>query len=111
MLNNKAINNLESLVENLLKFKQPTDKLLSDFFKENRNLDSKTKQIVANTIYAIVRNFYTIQNSIDKLNILNIIGFVWLNYLNLDISTYNLKKIDYTHIAKFPIRKNFEKTL
>jgi 16S rRNA (cytosine967-C5)-methyltransferase len=61
---NKLIN---SLLAEVLKFKSPIDKLLSECFRSNRQLGSAERAIVAETIYSHVREMELPQWIYDKL--------------------------------------------
>ncbi len=61
---NKLIN---TLLNEVLKFKSPTDKLLSEFFRRNRQLNSKERETVAETVYSTVRNMELPQWIYNKL--------------------------------------------
>ncbi|MCC2624812.1 MAG: SAM-dependent methyltransferase [Burkholderiales bacterium] len=61
---NKLIN---TLLNEVLKFKSPTDKLLSEFFRHNRQLKSNERETVAETVYSTIRNMELPQWIYDKL--------------------------------------------
>jgi len=58
---------IDSLLTEVLKFKSPTDKLLSEFFRNHRQLSSEQRGIVAETIYSTLRNMELPQWIYDKL--------------------------------------------
>lgn len=71
-MKNSADINLNKLIDHLLddvlKFKSPTDKLLSNFFRNQRQLGSLERAKVAETIYSTLRNMAVPQWIYDKLN-------------------------------------------
>ncbi|MFN7094272.1 MAG: hypothetical protein ACK4M7_02810, partial [Burkholderiales bacterium] len=84
MLNNKLVNLLRELVKELLRFNQPTDKLLSNFFREHKKLSNLERYLIAETVYSLLRNYYKITSLIDKQDILNLLATVWVKILKLD---------------------------
>lgn len=55
------------LLTEALKFKSPTDRLLSDFFRTHKQLNSEQRSITAETIYSTIRNMELPQWIYDKL--------------------------------------------
>jgi 16S rRNA (cytosine967-C5)-methyltransferase len=93
-MNNKGlIINLKTLIIEVLKFERPTDKILSYYFKNNTKIGSQDRHIIAETIYAILRNYFKLKNLINKKNYDTLILYIWQNILQLD-NTYisNLNK-------------------
>jgi len=84
MLNNKFLSILKQLVLEVLTFKYPTDKVLTNFFRDNKKLDAEERHIVAETVYGLLRNYYKITTIINKKNTLDLIGIVWLKILKLE---------------------------
>jgi 16S rRNA (cytosine967-C5)-methyltransferase len=97
-LNNKLVNSLVPLIKEALKFNAPLDKLLSTFFRENRSLGAKERSIVAETIYALVRNYYKlrVESLLDQPRTL--IGLIWLHILKLNLN--ELDSISYLDMAR-----------
>jgi 16S rRNA (cytosine967-C5)-methyltransferase len=58
---------IDNLLKEVLKFKSPTDKLLSEFFRNSRHLQPKERRVVAETIYSTVRNMELPKWIYDKL--------------------------------------------
>lgn len=56
------------LLQAALKFNVPTDKLLSEFFRNNRQLGSKQRTVVAEAIYSTIRNMELPQWIYTKLS-------------------------------------------
>ena len=81
-------------------FKQPADGLLSNFFRENRKLGVNDRNVVAETIYTILRNYNKLSKVINPKNSFTLIGYVWLKLLGVnrqqlrDLKTINLGEID-----------------
>lgn len=81
-------------------FKQPADGLLSNFFRENRKLGVNDRNAVAETIYAILRNYNKLSKVVNPKNSFTLIGYVWLKILGVnrqqlrDLKTINLGEID-----------------
>lgn len=81
-------------------FKQPADGLLSNFFRENRKLGVNDRNAVAETIYAILRNYNKLSKVVNPKNSFTLIGYVWLKLLGInrqqlrDLKTINLGEID-----------------
>ncbi|MDQ5921248.1 MAG: rRNA (cytosine967-C5)-methyltransferase [Pseudomonadota bacterium] len=126
-IDNKLLYLFIPLIRELLKFNYPTDKLLSNFFRENKKLTSKQRELIAETSYAILRNYYkltqpafyqattndnnrntsdnqshnTNHDNILQHNIPDIIGLTWLNILNIPSAQLsNLKLIDSQRLSK-----------
>jgi 16S rRNA (cytosine967-C5)-methyltransferase len=67
-LQNNNLNKLtNSLLDEVLKFKSPTDKLLSEFYRSHRQLSSTDRAIVAETIYSTLREMELPQWIYDRL--------------------------------------------
>ncbi|RTL12170.1 MAG: RsmB/NOP family class I SAM-dependent RNA methyltransferase [Neisseriaceae bacterium] len=81
-------------------FKQPADGLLSNFFRENRKLGVNDRNAIAETIYAILRNYNKLSKVVNPKNSFTLIGYVWLKILGVnrqqlrDLKTINLGEID-----------------
>ena len=110
MPDNKFIHLINPLVRKLLKFDSPTDKLLADFFRENKKLTTTERNLVADTVYTILRNYYKL-NHIANDHIPNIIGLTWLKLLNIDpsiLSKINLLDLDYLNSLEFDPKDTLE---
>lgn len=66
MINNLLFKQLVDLAETVLTFNQPADKILSNFFRNQRNLQSSERFIVAETIYSMLRNYFKLSDAISK---------------------------------------------
>lgn len=81
-------------VENLIKISSeicrivfnssyPSDKLLSDFFREKKHIGSKERKFASNTIYFLLRNYLFLENSLNFIKNLNKIELSNNNFENL----------------------------
>ncbi|MBP9742399.1 MAG: RsmB/NOP family class I SAM-dependent RNA methyltransferase [Burkholderiales bacterium] len=88
------------LVREVLKFTTPTDKILSNCFREHKKITSYERALIAETIYSILRNYYKL-TQIAQQNIPDIVGLSWLKILNFKPSQLdNLKLIDLPRLLK-----------
>lgn len=99
MLNNKFIHLLKALVVETLNFSAPTDKLLSNFFRNNKSLTSNERYIVAETVYSLLRNYYKLTALVDAKQTFDLIGLIWVKLLKLDPLLLN--SITCINFAKF----------
>ena len=103
MIAQSLIKHIHSLLITVLKFKLPTDKLLSNFFKEHRRLGSNDRHIVAETIYTILRNYFKLSRIFGN-DYLKFIKFTWLNLLTPDNAFQNaMSKVNFDEINKVNI--------
>ncbi|MBY0379392.1 MAG: RsmB/NOP family class I SAM-dependent RNA methyltransferase [Burkholderiales bacterium] len=99
MLDNKLVKELKILMNEVLQFRYPADKLLSNFFREHKKILSNERYVIAETIYSILRNFYKITAKVDKSELFDLIGVVWLYILQLDTDSYkNVNIIDFARL-------------
>ena len=84
MNNQKLVLELKLLINEVLKFKAPTDKLLSSYFRSNSKIGSKERSIFAETIYAILRNYFKLSNLILNKKLDIIIFYIWRDIIKLD---------------------------
>jgi 16S rRNA (cytosine967-C5)-methyltransferase len=97
-LNDQLIKQLHGLLIVVLKFKHPTDKLLSNFFHEHKNLGQHSRYIIAETIYTILRNYFKLSNKFDN-NYINFIKFTWLNLIKPnDVLQKETSKINFDEV-------------
>ena len=71
-LSTKEYYDLMYLVKQVLTFEYPTDMVLSKFFREHKTLTTSHKNIIAETVYGLIRNYYKLTKyvkSIDSSNI------------------------------------------
>ncbi len=71
------------------RFEYPTDAVLSKFFRDNRKINKNDKNIIAETIYTILRNYYKLHKvtQSDELLIL----CAWINLMK--VSTDDIAEI------------------
>ena len=110
MPDNKFIHLINPLVRKLLQFDSPTDKLLAEFFRENKQLPNIARGLVADTVYTILRNYYKLTAVVND-HIPNIIGLTWLKLLNIDpsiLSKINLLDINHLNSITFDPNNTLE---
>lgn len=66
MINNQLVKQIIELLKVVLQFKEPTDRLLTTFFRESRRLDSEDRFIVAETIYSVLRNYFKLTKTLNE---------------------------------------------
>lgn len=87
-----------ALLREVFKFEQPSDKLLSTFFYNNKKLTNDEKTLVADVIYTTLRNYYKLQ-SLYNNDIPTIIAVVIIHMLNYKPSFLSeITTIDVTNI-------------
>ena len=102
-MNDQLINQIHQLLIVVLKFKYPTDKLLSNFFREHKQLGRHNRYIVAETIYTILRNYFKLSHQFGN-NHVNFIKFTWLNLLKPeDFSQKEIPKINFDEVKSVSI--------
>ncbi len=85
MINNGFIKLLSGLVVDVIKFNYPTDKLLSNFFRNNKKIGSNERALIAETVYAILRNYYKLTAVVENpRNPLMLIALTWERVLKVD---------------------------
>ena len=67
MLNNKIMAEILSILPDVLKFNLPTDKILSNYFKQKNKLTASERNIIVDIIYGVLRNYYKI-SKVVKIN-------------------------------------------
>ena len=101
MINNSFIKLLSNLVEEVIKFNYPTDKLLSNFFRNNKKIGSTERALIAETVYAILRNYYKITAVVENpRNPLMLIALTWERILKVDSNiTRNVRILKGVNVA------------
>lgn len=84
MINQKFIIELKLLITEVLKFEKPTDKLLSNYFRNNYKIGSQERNIIAETIYAVLRNYFKLSNLILNKKLDIIIFYIWQDIIKLE---------------------------
>jgi len=85
MLNDRLVRDIQQLIGEVLLFKQPVDRLLSQFFRERKRLENKVRYVVAETVYSLLRNYHKLKLISDKLDDYRIIGLLWSDVLKLEV--------------------------
>ncbi len=80
-MNKKLYHALMALLREIIKFEQPSDKLLSIFFYHNKKLTTQERTLVADVVYTVLRNYHKL-NALYQTNIPTIVAVVILHYLN-----------------------------
>lgn len=103
---------IKGLLHEALAFNYPTDKVLSNFFRNNRNLNNTERNIAAETLYSLLRNYYKITSSTDKKNLFALIGVIWTKFLALDKKTLqSVTCIDFTKYATIEFADTLTNTM
>lgn len=98
-LNNHFIKILSPIVKDIIRFETHIDKILSEFLVNNRKLNSSEKKIAIDTMYAIIRNYFKINQIANKNDSLEIIGIVFVKILKLEPRIYEkINTIDFTRL-------------
>lgn len=106
IINSQLLHLIMHVVREVLKFTTPTDKLLSKCFREHKKITSSQRSLVAETVYAILRNYYKL-TQVAQQNIPDIVGLTWLKILNLKPSQLNeLKLIDIPRLLALDFQAN-----
>lgn len=89
---------LVPLMAMVFKFNAPADALLSKFFRENKKLGAKDRDIIAETVYMILRNYYKLHQASGN-NLANMIKITWVELMKIPVENeYRSKaayKLDY----------------
>ncbi len=108
MINQKFISDLKTLIIETLKFEKPTDKLLSNYFRNHNKIGSQERSIIAETIYATLRNYFKLSNLIKEQKLDSVIFHIWQNILKLE--TKYLKQLNLNEEV-IPLVDNIEAKL
>ena len=84
MLNNKILAETLSMLPEILKFNIPTDKILSNYFKQNNKLTNQQRNIIADIIYGILRNYYKISKVVKINDYPRVLGVFCLKLAKFD---------------------------
>jgi 16S rRNA (cytosine967-C5)-methyltransferase len=107
MINNLTVKLFENLIKEIFKFSLPIDKLIADFFKQNRKLSQEERKICVDTVYVLIRNFYKITSVVDKNNIPHQIGLTWIKILKLPLAKIKgANKIDFHSLNNLNFANN-----
>ncbi|HCY38300.1 MAG TPA: SAM-dependent methyltransferase [Neisseriales bacterium] len=94
------VRNCAKLLAQVLEFEHPADALLSKFFRENRKLGLKDRNVIAETIYTILRHYIKLTKVVVAKNSFTLIGYTWVKLLGVgrheirELRTINLGELD-----------------
>ncbi len=110
MIDNKFIIILKDLLRQVLSFKYPTDKTLSEFFKTNKKLSQSERALIADTVYTILRNYFKLTTVIEAKNLQAMIAVTWLKLLQLDIDLITKAGINIDQFSKLEFKDDLLST-
>lgn len=99
-VNDSMVRNCAKLLAQVLEFEHPADALLSKFFRENRKLGLKDRNVIAETIYTILRHYIKLTKVVVAKNSFTLIGYTWVKLLGVgrheirELRTINLGELD-----------------
>lgn len=99
-VNDSMVRNCAKLLAQILEFEHPADALLSKFFRENRKLGLKDRNVIAETIYTILRHYIKLTKVVVAKNSFTLIGYTWVKLLGVgrheirELRTINLGELD-----------------
>jgi 16S rRNA (cytosine967-C5)-methyltransferase len=103
-INDNIVRFTVKLWAQVAEFKQPADVLLSSFFRENRRLGVKERNIIAETIYTILRNYNKLTAVIQPQQAFMLVGYTWLRIMHLSHESFRgLKTLNFNALEKLPL--------
>lgn len=99
-VNDSMVRNCAKLLAQVLEFEHPADALLSKFFRENRKLGLKDRNVIAESIYTILRHYIKLTKVVVAKNSFTLIGYTWVKLLGVgrheirELRTINLGELD-----------------
>ena len=81
VITSKIFQNILSLFHQVRHFEQPADALLSKYFRDNRKLKKPEKNIIAETIYTILRNYFKLTKMTSSTE--QLIIYSWIRFMNI----------------------------
>ncbi len=84
MLNNKIMAEILSILPEVLRFNLPTDKILSNYFKQKNKLSASERNLIADVIYGILRNYYKISKVVKINDYSRVLGLFCLKLAGFD---------------------------
>lgn len=102
-VNENILKNCITLWTEIAKFDQPADVLLSKHFANNRKLKPFERNIIAETAYTILRNFYKLSSLGLITNSQDLVIYTWIKLLG--VSSHELDKLNgvkFAHLNKLP---------
>ena len=99
-VNDSMVRACAKLLAQVLEFEHPADALLSKFFRENRKLGLKDRNVIAETTYTILRHYIKLTKVVAAKNSFTLIGYTWVKLLGVgrheirELRTINLGELD-----------------
>lgn len=99
-VNDSIVRSCAKLLAHVVEFEHPADALLSKFFRENRKLGMKDRNVIAETIYTILRHYIKLTKVVSVKNSFTLIGYTWVKLLGVgrheirELRTINLGELD-----------------
>ncbi len=99
-VNDSIVRSCAKLLAQVVEFEHPADALLSKFFRENRKLGMKDRNVIAETIYTILRHYIKLTKVVSVKNSFTLIGYTWVKLLGVgrheirELRTINLGELD-----------------
>lgn len=99
-VNDSMVRACAKLLAQVLEFEHPADALLSKFFRENRKLGLKDRNVIAETTYTILRHYLKLTKVVAAKNSFTLIGYTWVKLLGVgrheirELRTINLGELD-----------------
>ncbi len=99
-VNDSMVRACAKLLAQVLEFEHPADALLSKFFRENRKLGMKDRNVIAETTYTILRHYIKLTKVVAVKNSFTLIGYTWVKLLGVgrheirELRTINLGELD-----------------
>ena len=102
-VNDSMVRSCARLLAQVFEFEHPADALLSKFFRENRKLGMKDRNVIAETVYTILRHYIKLTKVVAVKNSFTLIGYTWVKLLGVgrheirELRTINLGELDKLH--------------
>ena len=99
-VNDSMVRSCARLLAQVFEFEHPADALLSKFFRENRKLGMKDRNVIAETVYTILRHYIKLTKVVAVKNSFTLIGYTWVKLLGVgrheirELRTINLGELD-----------------
>lgn len=98
---------IKIVLHETLTFTYPTDKVLSNFFRNNKQLSAYERNFIAETIYSLLRNYFKITQVVNKKNMLELIGITWVKIMHIDNAQLkNVTCIDFATIFQIEFNQD-----
>lgn len=99
-VNDSMVRSCARLLAQVFEFEHPADALLSKFFRENRKLGMKDRNVIAETVYTVLRHYLKLTKVVAVKNSFTLIGYTWVKLLGVgrheirELRTINLGELD-----------------